>query len=359
MLLTKKRKHDTNSTDDTPVTENSNVFKFAGTVSKKSAKQNRFKVISKQRAVNLEQLDNPEENESENTNNNASAESDSAKKEKRTICDLCGKSLDNGRRVDSVATIGVNDSACTQCGLSGNINGQSSATDSLSKSDKESGSQLKPDSGLGSTVNGKGGDKRVRFTEQGKVFNLVDVVADSAQNNVSNQIEGVSSDQITCNSEPMVREMVTERGLNDEEYVYDIYYTNSRDFDFRTLERDLTFEAFNEELMHEGDSDFEEEQFVYGDDEDENDEGNWRNDYPDEDPRYIENGNYNYDDDLNEYVAFESETGNQLADWMSWRCNIDGNELSSDEGDIEPYSEQPRSPDTYCNHVQEEVDTDT
>jgi len=26
--------------------------------------------------------------------------------------------------------------------------------------------------------------------------------------------------------------------------------------------------------------------------------------------------------DLSEYLAFETETGNQLADWMSWRCNI-------------------------------------
>ena len=26
--------------------------------------------------------------------------------------------------------------------------------------------------------------------------------------------------------------------------------------------------------------------------------------------------------DLDENLAFETETGNQLADWMSWRCNI-------------------------------------
>ena len=26
--------------------------------------------------------------------------------------------------------------------------------------------------------------------------------------------------------------------------------------------------------------------------------------------------------DLDENLAFETETGDQLADWMSWRCNI-------------------------------------
>ena len=112
------------------------------------------------------------------------------------------------------------------------------------------------------------------------------------------QISVDTSDQITCNSEPLVRRIVSERGFNDEDFVYDIYYTNSQQFDFRTFEHDLTLEAFNLDLAHDREGEEVEDEFVYGDDDDENIEANWRNDYPDEDPHYIDNdrGNYNYDD---------------------------------------------------------------
>lgn len=92
----------------------------------------------------------------------------------------------------------------------------------------------------------------------------------------------------------MEKEIVTER-TNDDDYVYDIYYTNSQQFDFRLFERDLTFQAFGGDLMFDRGTDDVEEEFVYGDDDDENDESNWRNDYPEEDPHYIEANHRDYD----------------------------------------------------------------
>lgn len=92
----------------------------------------------------------------------------------------------------------------------------------------------------------------------------------------------------------MERELVSER---DDDYVYDIYYTNSHQFDFRLFERDLTFEALGRDLMFDrGGDDVVDDEYVYGDDEDdENAESNWRNDYPEDDPRYIESNEGNYD----------------------------------------------------------------
>ena len=108
------------------------------------------------------------------------------------------------------------------------------------------------------------------------------------------------TNEIVCNGVPLEREVVSERG-SDDLYVYDLYYTNSRDFDFRWLENALTVEAFGSSLrgMEE---DFEEEG-GRDEDEDSNDEGNWRNDYPDEDPGFVDNQDVGYygngmDDDL-------------------------------------------------------------
>ena len=90
----------------------------------------------------------------------------------------------------------------------------------------------------------------------------------------------------------MVRENVTEEESADENYVYDLYYMNRPDFDFRALENIIAIEAFNEELMYDeyrgGDTE------ICDDDDDSNDEDNWRNDYPDEDPRFFENQEFDY-----------------------------------------------------------------
>ena len=110
----------------------------------------------------------------------------------------------------------------------------------------------------------------------------------------------------------MEKEIVCERS-NDDDYVYDIYYTNSQQFDFRLFERDLTFEALGQDVtFHNRAGD---DECVYGDDDDdENDESNWRNDYPDADPLYIEagEGNYNYDNGMTKSFRMSCKDGLNL-----------------------------------------------
>ena len=71
-----------------------------------------------------------------------------------------------------------------------------------------------------------------------------------------------------------------------DQYVYDLYYLNKRDFDFRLLE-DMKIEAFQNVSPFDWYRDAEELE-VYDDEDDSNDENNWRNDYPDEDPKFFE-----------------------------------------------------------------------
>lgn len=76
-------------------------------------------------------------------------------------------------------------------------------------------------------------------------------------------------------------------------YVYDLYYTNGGNVDFKALENILYIEALHDELELHNDRE-EDCDEVYDDDDDSNDESNWRNDYPDEDPRFFENENAEY-----------------------------------------------------------------
>ena len=75
------------------------------------------------------------------------------------------------------------------------------------------------------------------------------------------------------------------------EYVYDLYYMNNPDFDFRALENVLAIEARDEvEYV----SDLPQCDDIYDDEDDSNEEDNWRNDYPDEDPRFYETYDADY-----------------------------------------------------------------
>ncbi|XP_060076396.1 probable RNA polymerase II nuclear localization protein SLC7A6OS [Ylistrum balloti] len=149
-----------------------------------------------------------------------------------------------------------------------------------------------------------------------------------------------SSSGITCNTVPLVQEHVPES--KDEDYVYDLYFTNNRDFSFKLLESALTIEAFGNYFVYE-DMPQPEEEEVYEDEDDSNDEDNWRNDYPDEDPHLVDNQlerDFYYGGDMMERQAFAAAGDEGLAEWMHTRCNIeDGDELSSEEEDAAYFGE--------------------
>ena len=83
----------------------------------------------------------------------------------------------------------------------------------------------------------------------------------------------------------MIREHV-KRSI--PQYVYDLYYINNPEFDFGAMDRVSSIEAYHHDILS---SDQEREGYeeIYDDEDDSNDEDNWRNDYPDEDPYFYEN----------------------------------------------------------------------
>ncbi|XP_078400169.1 putative RNA polymerase II nuclear localization protein SLC7A6OS isoform X3 [Cetorhinus maximus] len=94
--------------------------------------------------------------------------------------------------------------------------------------------------------------------------------------------------EILCNSVRMIREKLTvsdsgpgaEHRENMEEYVYDIYCTDSY-FTGGGIQDILSVVPCHEENELVGDEVIADE--AYEDEDDENEENNWRNDYPDED----------------------------------------------------------------------------
>eukprot|EP00794_Sanderia_malayensis_P017366 gene17366-19104_t len=105
-------------------------------------------------------------------------------------------------------------------------------------------------------------------------------------------------DAVICNSVQMIREKLKisdDSEIEDADYVYDLYYANERKLEshedvlyIQTLDQDLLFDF-------EINGRFEDEDHIYGDDDDSNEESNWRNDYPDEDEFYNSDGSKNSD----------------------------------------------------------------
>ncbi|KAL5021191.1 hypothetical protein ScPMuIL_000346 [Solemya velum] len=172
-----------------------------------------------------------------------------------------------------------------------------------------------------------------------KVFRLFDVEKDCVSevgNTMKEVTEKAAQDtsQITCNSVQMVREKSCSTHSAELDYVYDLYYTNSHDFNFRLIEDMLTVEAFSDEFLYDNGASSDEE-YLEGSD-DSNSESNWRNDYPDEDPHFFENNTAaGYSNSFNPYeneMAFGID--GPLSEYMSSRCNIEDEEeaeLSTDE----------------------------
>lgn len=168
-----------------------------------------------------------------------------------------------------------------------------------------------------------------------EILHVYDVEQDeeeSPSQSVGTAPNQASRSGITVNGVELISERVPPpRGRSSEAYVYDLYYINGGQYDFRALENILSIQALHDELVLQGDRDQDCEE-VYEDEDDSNDEDNWRNDYPNEDPNFFENAavEYYYGEDMlgREPEAFDYGEDDDLADWMSARCNVD------DEGDL-------------------------
>lgn len=137
--------------------------------------------------------------------------------------------------------------------------------------------------------------------------------------------EAADVNAILCNSVKMIREKLTvtddllkERAEQNKPeadgYVYDFYYANDHLGQLGDIIEVLPFDS---DLVHESlDEEFGE---IYDDEDDSNDEGNWRNDYPDEDEqwsdssqdrKYYEDYGFNSDEDYRRY-AFDDDRSDE------------------------------------------------
>jgi len=128
---------------------------------------------------------------------------------------------------------------------------------------------------------------------------------------------------ILCNSVKMIREKLTvsdgprtEQIKSDKEgYVYDFYYPSDN---YGRLGDIVEVLPFDSDLVHETlEGDFGE---LYDDEDDSNDEGNWRNDYPDEDEQWSDSSQ---DRKYYEDYGFDSDEG--------YRRHAFDEDLSDDE----------------------------
>ncbi|XP_026544117.1 probable RNA polymerase II nuclear localization protein SLC7A6OS [Notechis scutatus] len=120
-------------------------------------------------------------------------------------------------------------------------------------------------------------------------FQFFDIIQEEDVENdtPSSHLQKSDPDVILCNSVEMIRERLTitdsskeaEDCLNKDEYVYDIYCTETATPGW--IENILSVQPYTQDFDLMDEEHLPEE--TYEDEDDENNENNWRNDYPDED----------------------------------------------------------------------------
>uniref|UniRef100_A0A8C5WGJ8 Probable RNA polymerase II nuclear localization protein SLC7A6OS n=1 Tax=Leptobrachium leishanense TaxID=445787 RepID=A0A8C5WGJ8_9ANUR len=155
-------------------------------------------------------------------------------------------------------------------------------------------------------------------------FQLFDMVQEESET-PAEDLKEADPEAILCNAVKMIRERLTvskqsqgsELRENADEFVYDIYYAESSPTDW--IQDILYVQPYTQEQELVPD-DLEPEE-TYEDEDDENDEGNWRNDYPDED---------NSDPEERYQGYYEENDGDDA--WTSY-CNKNHSFLGEEEDD--------------------------
>ncbi|NXU48177.1 S7A6O protein, partial [Turnix velox] len=131
-------------------------------------------------------------------------------------------------------------------------------------------------------------DKTLDYGGEFQLFDIeqVEEVLQDATVSASNPQQKTDPDVILCNAVEMIRERlnVSKDGFKKEdcekdEYVYDIYCMETSASGW--IENILSVQPYKDEYELVCNDDVPGE--IYEDEDDENDENNWRNDYPDED----------------------------------------------------------------------------
>ncbi|GFN80020.1 solute carrier family 7, member 6 opposite strand [Plakobranchus ocellatus] len=213
-----------------------------------------------------------------------------------------------------------------------NKESQSSADD---KENSSLGSNLQPDSTEPSKRSEDCQDKvsvtenHQQLLEGSKEFCIFDIEQDIEKHDPFMGLSQQSASGISVNGKPMLCRKAEPELTDDSQFVYDLYYTHSSLADL-DLQAALTVEVLcGTALVPENDEDGEEGRFVHEDSDDSNDENNWRNDYPDEDPHFFENEDYDYSEDMVDTGYLNEEDSDLLSYWMDSRCNLESH--SDDE----------------------------
>ncbi|XP_023233989.1 probable RNA polymerase II nuclear localization protein SLC7A6OS [Centruroides sculpturatus] len=147
-------------------------------------------------------------------------------------------------------------------------------------------------------------------------------------------------DRITCNGLPLLKS-------EEIEYVYDLYYSPDADFDSQAIENVVSIKGCtleNDLVYPDGDDDDQ-----CFDDDDSNDEDNWRNDYPEEDPLFERNLDY-----FGDYDEIEEEFLERIRD-----CDIASDEYcSDDDNDYGSSNDFDHNYAKYKTHISQTVDDD-
>ncbi|KAG7468610.1 hypothetical protein MATL_G00144920 [Megalops atlanticus] len=164
---------------------------------------------------------------------------------------------------------------------------------------------------------------------------VFDIVQEEEEEKTS--IQSVTSDPetILCNSVKLIREKLSVSGdgvgsehrEKEDDYVYDLYYQETVTPGW--IQDILSVRPYVQECELVPDEDPGEEE-VYEDEDDENEEGNWRNDYPDEE------GSEEDEDWEERYLGYgEAEQGFPRRTWERYQRDIlrEYNEDDDDDDD--------------------------
>lgn len=188
-------------------------------------------------------------------------------------------------------------------------------------------------------------------------MNILDVVSSEIHDEEEEEIGGSksmkrSNEKIVCNGVELLKEKVIN------EYVYDIYYAKNQDIHLDLLyPSNFTINSFDLEFEENDEADE-----FYEDDEDSNDEGNWRNDYPDEDESDIDGvddqdgiGNRYFHD----FNGYDEDGDHKLSEAFGKNCNLDGSYYEDEEcsDDYEEYNnEDSKSYSAYKKKLIKDLD---
>ncbi|KAM3918285.1 putative RNA polymerase II nuclear localization protein SLC7A6OS [Leptodactylus fuscus] len=167
-------------------------------------------------------------------------------------------------------------------------------------------------------------DKMASSGSKDETFQVLDIVQEETKAETVD-VKASDPETIMCNSVKMIRERLAvsqegqglEHRENPDEFVYDIYYAESSPHNWVQDILSVQPYYYEQELMDDnGEADE-----VYEDEDDENEENNWRNDYPDEEEECSDR-EYRY---MGYYEDSDEDTGHEWHRLRARECEYDEN----------------------------------